>query len=100
MSGLAPYSESVNYQSTDGVLQSIRNATGCYECTQIRVGAPESGEVCLDSLPSLEHTSAFIDTLITPPGTEFTVDLDATSIELPVVGGSSALRRAFGSGEN
>lgn len=29
------------------------------------------------------------------PGTELTVDLDATSIELPVVGGEEALRRAI-----
>jgi len=36
-------------------------------------------------------------TLWPPPGTELTVDLDSTSIELPVVGGSSALRAAFGS---
>ena len=34
-------------------------------------------------------------TLRPDPGTELTVDLDATSIELPVVGGSAALRRAF-----
>jgi len=37
-------------------------------------------------------------TLWPPPGTELTVDLDATSIELPVVGGASALERAFGGG--
>jgi X-Pro dipeptidyl-peptidase len=39
-------------------------------------------------------------TLWPPPGTKLTVELDATSIELPVVGGTSALRRAFGSGGN
>ena len=33
-------------------------------------------------------------TLWPKPGTELTVDLDATSIELPVVGGPRALRRA------
>ncbi len=33
-------------------------------------------------------------TLWPKPGTELTVDLDATSIELPVVGGSKAFRRA------
>ncbi|MFC1660125.1 Xaa-Pro dipeptidyl-peptidase [Gemmatimonadota bacterium] len=37
-------------------------------------------------------------TLWPAPGTELTVDLDATSIELPVVGGTEALRRAFGGG--
>ncbi len=37
-------------------------------------------------------------TLWPTPGTELTVDLDATSIELPVVGGVAALRRAFGQG--
>jgi len=35
-------------------------------------------------------------TLWPPPGTELTLDLDATSLELPVVGGSAALRRAVG----
>jgi X-Pro dipeptidyl-peptidase len=35
-------------------------------------------------------------TLWPPPGTELTVDLDATSFELPVVGGAATLRRAFG----
>jgi X-Pro dipeptidyl-peptidase len=35
-------------------------------------------------------------TLWPPPGTELTVDLNATSLELPVVGGSAALQRAFG----
>jgi len=35
-------------------------------------------------------------TLWPEPGTELTIDLDATSIELPVVGGVGALRRAFG----
>lgn len=30
------------------------------------------------------------------PGTELTIDLDATAIELPVVGGESALRRGLG----
>ena len=33
-------------------------------------------------------------TLWPKPGTELTVDLDATSVELPVVGGSKAFRRA------
>lgn len=36
-------------------------------------------------------------TLWPHPGTELTVDLDATSIVLPVVGGAEALRKAFGS---
>jgi X-Pro dipeptidyl-peptidase len=35
-------------------------------------------------------------TLWPQPGTELTVDLDATSIALPVVGGDAALRKAFG----
>jgi X-Pro dipeptidyl-peptidase len=35
-------------------------------------------------------------TLWPQPGTELTVDLGGTSITLPVVGGASALRRAFG----
>ena len=35
-------------------------------------------------------------TLSPQPGTELTVDLDATSIRLPVVGGASALARAIG----
>ena len=35
-------------------------------------------------------------TLWPKPGTEITVDLDATLLELPVVGGAEALRRAFG----
>ncbi|MGD8816705.1 MAG: Xaa-Pro dipeptidyl-peptidase [Acidobacteriota bacterium] len=35
-------------------------------------------------------------TLWPEPGTELTVDLDATAIELPVVGGETALRRALG----
>ncbi len=35
-------------------------------------------------------------TLWPEPGAELTIDLDATSIELPVVGGGAALRRAFG----
>ena len=35
-------------------------------------------------------------TLWPEPGTELTIDLDATSIELPVVGGEAAVRRAFG----
>ena len=34
-------------------------------------------------------------TLWPPPGTELTVDLDSTSIDLPVVGGSAALEGAF-----
>jgi X-Pro dipeptidyl-peptidase len=33
-------------------------------------------------------------TLWPPPGTELTVDLDATSLELPVVGGVASVRRA------
>jgi X-Pro dipeptidyl-peptidase len=37
-------------------------------------------------------------TLWPPPGTELTVDLDATSIELPLVGGAAALRKANGAG--
>lgn len=37
-------------------------------------------------------------TLRPPPGTEITVDLDGTSLTLPVVGGEVALRRAWGSG--
>jgi len=35
-------------------------------------------------------------TLWPHPGTELTFDLDATSLELPVVGGAEALRRALG----
>jgi X-Pro dipeptidyl-peptidase len=35
-------------------------------------------------------------TLWPEPGTRLTVDLDATSLELPVVGGEAALRRALG----
>ena len=35
-------------------------------------------------------------TLWPPPGTELTVDLDGTTLELPVVGGSTALRHAMG----
>jgi len=34
-------------------------------------------------------------TLWPPPGTELTVDLDSTSVQLPVVGGASALRQAL-----
>ena len=37
-------------------------------------------------------------TLWPPPGTELTVDLDGTSIELPVVGGPPALRAAIEGG--
>jgi X-Pro dipeptidyl-peptidase len=37
-------------------------------------------------------------TLWPDPGTELTVDLDATSLELPVVGGPTALREAVGAG--
>ena len=32
-------------------------------------------------------------TLWPPPGTELTVDLDATSLELPVVGGDDGVQR-------
>jgi X-Pro dipeptidyl-peptidase len=35
-------------------------------------------------------------TLWPQPGTELTVDIDATALTLPVVGGTTALRRAFG----
>ena len=35
-------------------------------------------------------------TLWPEPGTELTVDLDATSVMLPVVGGAESLRRSFG----
>jgi X-Pro dipeptidyl-peptidase len=35
-------------------------------------------------------------TLWPQPGTELTIDLDATSLALPVVGGAAALRRAIG----
>ena len=35
-------------------------------------------------------------TLWPEPGTELTVDLDGTSLTIPVVGGEAALRRAFG----
>jgi X-Pro dipeptidyl-peptidase len=35
-------------------------------------------------------------TLWPAPGTELTVDLDGTSLVLPVVGGAAALRRATG----
>jgi X-Pro dipeptidyl-peptidase len=34
-------------------------------------------------------------TLWPTPGTEITIDLDATSLELPIVGGAAALRRAL-----
>ena len=37
-------------------------------------------------------------TLWPPAGTELTIDLDATSIRLPVVGGTAAFRRAIGKG--
>ncbi len=37
-------------------------------------------------------------TLWPPPGTELTVDLDATYLDLPVVGGTAALSAAFGGG--
>lgn len=37
-------------------------------------------------------------TLRPDPGTELTVDLDATSLELPVVGGPAALQRALDGG--
>jgi X-Pro dipeptidyl-peptidase len=37
-------------------------------------------------------------TLWPEPGTELTVDLDGTSLELPVVGGMEALRRGLGEG--
>lgn len=37
-------------------------------------------------------------TLWPDPGTELTVDLDGTVLELPVVGGTAALRRALGTG--
>jgi X-Pro dipeptidyl-peptidase len=39
-------------------------------------------------------------TLWPPPGTELTVDLDSTSIQLPIVGGASALGRALGGKED
>jgi X-Pro dipeptidyl-peptidase len=39
-------------------------------------------------------------TLWPDPGTELTIDLDGTSIELPVVGGAVALHRAIGDGES
>jgi X-Pro dipeptidyl-peptidase len=35
-------------------------------------------------------------TLWPQPGTELTIDVDATSLSLPIVGGSAALARAFG----
>ena len=35
-------------------------------------------------------------TLRPDPGTELTVDLDATSVTLPLVGGPAAARRALG----
>ncbi len=38
-------------------------------------------------------------TLWPPPGTELTVDLDATSIELPIVGGAEGLRKAIGTSQ-
>ena len=37
-------------------------------------------------------------TLWPSPGTELTIDLDGTSLELPVVGGEQALRKAVGGG--
>jgi len=39
-------------------------------------------------------------TLWPPPGTELTVDLDSTFIQLPIVGGVSTLRQAFGGKED
>ena len=48
----------------------------------------------------LVFSSAREFTLWPPPGTELTVDLDGTSIELPVVGGSDVLREAFGGGND
>ncbi len=38
-------------------------------------------------------------TLWPDPGTELTVDLDATSVSIPVVGGKAALEKALGQGE-
>jgi X-Pro dipeptidyl-peptidase len=38
-------------------------------------------------------------TLWPAPGTGMTVDLDATSLSLPVVGGAAALQKAFGNTE-
>jgi X-Pro dipeptidyl-peptidase len=38
-------------------------------------------------------------TLWPEPGTELTVDLDATSLELPVVGGADSLEAAFSDAE-
>ncbi len=35
-------------------------------------------------------------TLWPPPGTELTIDLDATLITLPVVGGTAAFQKATG----
>ena len=35
-------------------------------------------------------------TLAPKPGTELTIDLDQTSIEIPVVGGAAAFRKATG----
>jgi X-Pro dipeptidyl-peptidase len=37
-------------------------------------------------------------TLWPAPGTELTLDLDATTLQLPVVGGAAALERAFAPG--
>ncbi len=37
-------------------------------------------------------------TLRPDPGTEITVDLDGTTLTLPIVGGAAALRRALGAG--
>ncbi|MCK5652912.1 MAG: Xaa-Pro dipeptidyl-peptidase, partial [Gemmatimonadetes bacterium] len=39
-------------------------------------------------------------TLWPDPGTELTVEMDATSLELPVVGGAAALGQAFGGGND
>ena len=39
-------------------------------------------------------------TLWPTPGTQLTVDVDATSMTLPVVGGAEALRKSFGAFED
>jgi X-Pro dipeptidyl-peptidase len=43
-------------------------------------------------------SSDFGFTLRPGAGTELTLDLDGTSVQLPVVGGAAALRRALGGG--
>jgi X-Pro dipeptidyl-peptidase len=49
-------------------------------------------------LAIMVFSSDFGFTLRPSPGTELTLDLDGSSVQLPVVGGGAALRRALGGG--